>query len=65
MAYLMPIEEDAPGDLHLIKNEVGQVIGFECQFYHLPLGSIVVGFITAPLTVAYELIAKTTSNPNA
>jgi hypothetical protein len=49
MAYLSPIEEDAPGDLHLIKNEAGQVIGFECQFYHLAPGSLPVEVETAPL----------------
>ena len=49
MAYLSPIEEDAPGDLHLIKNDSGQVIGFECQFYHLPPGSLTVEIETAPI----------------
>jgi hypothetical protein len=42
MAYLSPIEEEAEGDLHLIKNEAGQVIGFEGQFYHIAPGSLTV-----------------------
>jgi len=29
MAYLSPIEENTPGDFHLIKNEAGQVVGLE------------------------------------
>ncbi len=49
MAYLSPIEEDAPGDLHFIKNEAGQVIGLECQFYHLEPGSLPVEMETAPI----------------
>ena len=49
MAYLSPIEEDAPGELHLIKNDAGQVIGFECQFYHIAPGSLTVETETAPL----------------
>lgn len=39
MAYLSPIDEDTPGDWHLLKSEDGQVIGLECQLYHKPLGS--------------------------
>lgn len=49
MAYLSPIEEEAPGELHLIKNEAGQVIGFECQFYQYPSGSVSVELETTPL----------------
>ena len=49
MAYLSPIEEDAPGDLHLIKNDAGQVIGFEAQFYQIAPGSLTVDMETAPL----------------
>jgi hypothetical protein len=49
MAFLSPIEEEAPGDLHLIKNEEGQVIGFECQFYQYPSGAVTVELETAPL----------------
>jgi hypothetical protein len=47
MAYLSPIEE--AGDLHLIKNEAGEVIGMECMFYHVPPGEMTVEFETAPL----------------
>ncbi len=53
MAYLSPLEEDAPGDLHLIKNETGQVIGFESQFYHLRPGSIAVELEIARLDPAF------------
>ena len=49
MAYLSPIEEEAPGDLHLIKNDAGQVIGFECQFYQITPGSLSVEMETAPM----------------
>lgn len=42
MAYLSPIEEETPGDFHFIKNEAGQVIGLECQLYHVPPGNIAV-----------------------
>jgi len=51
MAYLSPIEDEADGDLHLIKNEAGQVIGFECQFYHLTPGSLAVEVETAPMLI--------------
>ncbi len=49
MTYLSPIEEESAGDLHLIKNDAGQVIGFECQFYGLPAGSLTVEMETAPI----------------
>ncbi len=49
MAYLSPIEEDAPGELHLIKNDAGQVIGFEAQFYHITPGSLTVDMETVPM----------------
>lgn len=49
MTYLSPIEEDTPGDFHLIKNESGQVIGFEAMLYHLRPGSVSVELETAPL----------------
>lgn len=49
MAYLSPIEETSSGELHLIKNDAGEVIGFECQFYHLPSGELAVELETAPL----------------
>jgi hypothetical protein len=49
MAYLSPIEEQAPGELFLVKNEAGQVIGFECQFYQYPPGAVTVELETAPL----------------
>lgn len=49
MAYLSPIEERAPGELHLIKDEAGQIIGFECQFYQYPAGSVSVELETMPL----------------
>jgi hypothetical protein len=54
MAYLSPIEEAADGDLHFIKNEAGQVIGFECQFYHLTPGSLTVEMETAPLLTEHS-----------
>lgn len=56
MAYLSPIEEDTPGDFHLIKNEAGQVIGLECSFYHLRPGSLPIDFETAPLLERLERI---------
>lgn len=40
MAYLTPIEEDTPGDIHLIRAEDGAVIGIECRFYQLPPGQL-------------------------
>jgi hypothetical protein len=49
MAYLSPIEVESAGELHLIKNETGQAIGFECQFYAVPPGSLTVEMETAPL----------------
>ncbi len=49
MVYLSPIEEDTPGDFHLIKAEDGRVIGLECQFYHLQPGSVAVELETARL----------------
>ncbi len=49
MAYLSPIEENTPGEFHLIKAENGQVIGIECQFYGLPSGSIALDVETARL----------------
>ena len=49
MAYLSPIEVESAGELHLIKNEAGQAIGFECQFYGTPPGSLTVEMETAPL----------------
>lgn len=51
MAYLSPIEDDTPGDFHLIKNEAGQVIGAEFQFYHLRPGSVSLEVETASLFV--------------
>ncbi len=48
MAYLSPIEEESAGEMHLIKNEAGQVIGFECQFYGSAPGSLTVEMETAP-----------------
>lgn len=52
MAYLSPVEEKSSGDLYLIKNEAGEVIGIECQFYQYPAGSISVELETAPLMSA-------------
>jgi len=49
MAYLSPIEEDTPGDLFLIKNEAGQVIGIECQFFHLRPSSLPLEVETAAM----------------
>jgi len=49
MAYLTPIEEETPGDFHLIKNDDGEVIGIECQFYHIGAGEMAVEFVSAPL----------------
>lgn len=49
MAYLSPIEEESAGELHLIKNEAGQIIGFECQFYGTIPGSLAVDMETAPM----------------
>jgi hypothetical protein len=49
MSHLSPIEEDTPGDFHLIKNDQGQVIGLECQLYHIPAGQLQIDFETAPL----------------
>ncbi|MBC7814811.1 MAG: hypothetical protein H7175_26880, partial [Burkholderiales bacterium] len=49
MAYLSPIDEAAHGDLHLIKNKTGEVIGFECQFYRLAPGELAVELETVPL----------------
>jgi hypothetical protein len=54
MAYLSPIEEDTPGDFHIIKNEEGQVIGLECNFYHLPPGSLPIELETAPMMSIQE-----------
>jgi hypothetical protein len=48
MSHLSPIEDEAEGDLHLIKNEAGQVIGIECQFYHLAPGQVTVEVETLP-----------------
>jgi hypothetical protein len=47
MAYLSPIEDDSPGDLHLIKDDNGRVIGFEGQFYNIPAGTIAIETETA------------------
>ena len=49
MAYLSPLEAASESELHLIKNEEGEVIGFEGQFYHLPPGQVTVEMETAPL----------------
>jgi hypothetical protein len=49
MAYLTPIEEDAPGDMHLIRSEDGKVIGFECRFYQLAPGQLRLETETAAL----------------
>jgi len=49
MAYLSPIEEETPGDFHFIKNEAGEVIGIECQFYHLAAGQLPIEWENAPL----------------
>ena len=49
MAYLSPIEEEAEGDLHLIKHELGQAVGFECQFYQISPGQLIVEMETMPL----------------
>lgn len=49
MAYLSPLEGDTPGDLFLVKDEAGRVIGLECQFYHLPPGSVAVELDSASL----------------
>jgi hypothetical protein len=54
MAYLSPIEEDTPGDFHFIKNELGQVIGLECLFYHLRPGSLPIEIETAPMLAVKE-----------
>lgn len=51
MTHLSPIEEETPGDFHLIKNENGQVIGLECQLYHIAAGQLRIDFETAPLTL--------------
>lgn len=48
MAYLSPIDEEAPGDLHFIKNDEGAVIGFECHFYHIASGQIALEIENAP-----------------
>jgi|GEM_PF-2081575 len=48
MAYLSPIEENTPGDFHLIKNEAGQVVGLEFQFYAIPPGQLQIELETAP-----------------
>jgi len=55
MAYLSPIEEDTPGEFFLIKNEAGQVISIECQFYHLRPGSLPIEVETAPMFNVAEL----------
>ena len=55
MAYLSPIEEDTPGDFHLIRAEDGRVIGFKCQFYHLRPGSVAVELETARLLAEHGL----------
>jgi hypothetical protein len=49
MAYLSPIEDDSKGDLHLIKDDSGEVIGVECHFYHVAPGDLTVEFETAAL----------------
>ncbi len=59
MAFLSPLEEDTPGDFHLIRNETGQVIGFECVFYHLRPGSLSVELETAPLVTEEPVAGKT------
>lgn len=56
MAYLSPIEEDTPGDFHLIKAEDGRVIGIECQFYGIPAGSISLDVETARLLIESGLL---------
>jgi hypothetical protein len=56
MAYLSPIEEDTPGDFHLIKAEDGRVIGFECQFYHLRPGSVSVEVETSRMMLESGLL---------
>jgi hypothetical protein len=64
MAYLSPIVEDAPGDLHLIKNDAAQVIGFECQFYQIAPGSLTVEMETAPLLPARTKQTYSTGSAN-
>jgi hypothetical protein len=54
MSYLSPIEEESEGELHLIKNEAGQVIGLECQFYHLPAGSLGLETENSPLILPHS-----------
>ena len=49
MAYLSPLEENTPGDIHLIKDKSGRVIGFECLFYQLASGSVAVELESASL----------------
>lgn len=49
MAYLSPLEVESAGELHLIKNEAGQAIGFECHFYGTLPGSLTVDMETAPM----------------
>jgi len=55
MAYLSPIEVESAGELLLIKNEAGQAIGFECQFYAVPSGSLTVEMETAPMLAERNL----------
>ena len=57
MAYLTPIEEDAPADLNLIRNEEGQVIGIECRFYQLAPGQLQLETETAALLLSEVLAA--------
>jgi hypothetical protein len=57
MAYLSPLEESGEGELHLIKNEAGVVIGVECQFYHLPPGQMTVEMETMPFLSALLAVA--------
>ncbi len=49
MSHLSPIEDKTPGDFHLIKDENDQVIGIECQFYHIAAGTIALDVENAPL----------------
>jgi hypothetical protein len=40
MAFLSPIEDETPGDFHLIKDADGRVIGAEFQFYQYAPGTL-------------------------
>ncbi len=49
MAYLSPIEEESSGDLFLIKDDAGRVIGLEAQFWSEASGSLAVEVETTPV----------------